>query len=86
MRRFFSCQTGRPSENLYQQELPFPDGNLRFPAGQHFGGDEALALDFMNVMAGGRAKSSLEAGLRSAAVCLAAREADAASGFIPVRY
>lgn len=53
---------------------------------QHFGGDEALALDFMSVLNGGCARSDLTAGLESAAICLAARDADAAGRFIPIEY
>ncbi len=60
--------------------------NFRFGSGQHFGGDEALALDFMNVLEGGKAASDLTAGLDSAAVCLAARDADALGRFIPIEY
>ncbi len=59
---------------------------FHFGSGQHFGGDEALALDFLNVLSGGAARSDLIAGLESAAVCLAARESDAAGRFIPVAY
>ncbi|MBR6185556.1 MAG: Gfo/Idh/MocA family oxidoreductase [Clostridia bacterium] len=59
---------------------------FRFPAGQHFGGDEALALDFLNVLSGGAARSDLKAGLESAAVCLAAREAAEAGRFMPILY
>ena len=81
----FDFNTGEIREDRYFTPQTVTHA-FRFPAGQHFGGDEALALDFMNVMAGGRAKSDLAAGLRSAAVCLAAREADAAGGFVPVRY
>ncbi len=55
-------------------------------SGQHFGGDEALALDFMSVLNGGSARSDLTAGLESAAICLAARDADAAGRFIPIEY
>ncbi len=55
-------------------------------SGQHLGGDEALALDFLHVLEGGKARSDLKAGLESAAVCLAAREADAAGRFIPIEY
>ncbi len=55
-------------------------------SGQHFGGDEALALDFMNVLNGGISRSGLTAGLESAAICLAAREADAAGRFVPIEY
>ncbi|HIU20371.1 MAG TPA: Gfo/Idh/MocA family oxidoreductase [Candidatus Limiplasma stercoravium] len=59
---------------------------FHFPAGQHFGGDEALALDFVHVLEGGQAQSDLCAGLQSAACCLAARDADARGCFVPVQY
>ena len=57
-----------------------------FGAGQHFGGDEALALDFLDVLDGKAARSDLKAGLESAAVCLAAREAASAGRFVPIAY
>lgn len=53
---------------------------------QHFGGDEALAFDFMRVLDGGQAQSDLKAGLASAAVCLAAKEAAALGRFVPIVY
>ena len=42
-------------------------------AHSHFGGDEALALEFIGLMEGTAPTSDLRAGLNSAAVCLAAR-------------
>lgn len=54
--------------------------------GQHFGGDEALALDFMNVLNGERAKSDLNAGLISAADCLAAKRSAETGLPVRVRY
>lgn len=42
-------------------------------ANAHFGGDEALALEFMRLMEGKAPLPDLRAGLNSAAVCLAAR-------------
>ncbi len=46
-------------------------------SGAHFGGDEALALAFLDVLNGKPSASNLEDGLRSAACCLAARRAAA---------
>lgn len=59
---------------------------FHFPAGQHFGGDEQLALDFLRVLDGSPAQSDLQAGLVSAACCLAARESAELERFIPVDY
>ncbi len=42
-------------------------------AHSHFGGDEALALEFMGLMDGKKPNSDLRAGLNSAAACLAAK-------------
>lgn len=59
---------------------------FNFPAGMHFGGDEQLALDFLQVLEGGEAQSDLRAGLVSAAACLAARQAAQEGRFVPVEY
>ena len=59
---------------------------FRFPDGNHFGGDEALALEFLRVMDGQPSRSDLTDGLRSAAVCLAAREAAQEGRFITIDY
>ena len=49
---------------------------LHYPEGlMHFGGDEALARDFMAVLEGADSAADLEQGLVSAAACLAARKA-----------
>ena len=40
----------------------------------------------MNVLDGGDARSDLKAGLESAAVCLAAKEADERGCFVPILY
>lgn len=60
--------------------------SFQFPAGNHFGGDEALALEFLRVMNGQASRSDLTAGLASAAVCLAAKQADAQGRFVAVDY
>ena len=52
--------------------------------GGHFGGDEALALDFMNLLNGGKPSSSLADGLASAACCLAATHAAEEDRLVPV--
>lgn len=57
-----------------------------FPAGAHFGGDERLALDFLNVLDGQPAQSHLGAGLESAAACLAAKQSDLEGRFVPIEY
>lgn len=57
-----------------------------FPNGNHFGGDEALALEFLRVMDGQPSRSDLTDGLRSAAVCLAAREAAQSGRFVTIDY
>lgn len=59
---------------------------FNFAEGMHFGGDESLALDFMNVLNGENAQSDLNAGLQSAACCLAAKEAAEKGKFIPIIY
>ena len=63
-----------------------PCRSFRFPDGNHFGGDEALALEFLRVMDGQPSRSDLADGLRSAAVCLAAREAAQEGRFITIDY
>lgn len=57
-----------------------------FPAGNHFGGDERLALDYLRVLNGEPAQSDLRAGLDSAAACLAAKQADREGRFVPILY
>ena len=57
-----------------------------FPPGMHFGGDEQLAQDFLRVLDGAPAESDLQAGLDSAAICLAARRAAEEGRFVPVAY
>lgn len=59
---------------------------FNFPAGNHFGGDERLALDFLRVLNGEPAQSDLSAGLASAAACLAAKQADQEGRFVPIYY
>lgn len=57
-----------------------------FPGGNHFGGDEALALDFLRVLDGEPAGSNLKAGLQSAVACLAAKESAETSAYVDIRY
>ncbi|MDO5435795.1 MAG: Gfo/Idh/MocA family oxidoreductase [Clostridia bacterium] len=57
-----------------------------FANGNHFGGDEALALDFVNVLNGKKAVSDLTAGLISAADCLAARRSAETGRPVDIRY
>ncbi len=59
---------------------------FNYPPGAHFGGDEELALDFMNVMNGKKAKANLKDGLISAACCLAARQSSEDKQFVKIKY
>lgn len=81
----FDFNTGEIREDRYFTSQTVTHA-FHFSAGQHFGGDEALALDFLNVLNGGKARSDLKAGLESAAICLSARDADQAGKFIPIKY
>ena len=81
----FDFNTGEIREDRYFTPQTVVH-TFRFPAGQHFGGDEALALDFLNVLNGGAARSDLKAGLESAAVCLAAKESAEMGRFVPILY
>lgn len=56
------------------------------PAGLHFGGDEALVLDFLRILDGETSRSDLSAGLVSAASCLAARQSAEEGRFITIEY
>ncbi|MEN6418895.1 MAG: gfo/Idh/MocA family oxidoreductase, partial [Clostridiaceae bacterium] len=76
----FDFYTGEIREDRY--DTPQTVNHVfRADAHSHFGGDEALALEFLGLMDGKKPESDLEAGLRSAAVCLAAKRS-AASGRI----
>ena len=81
----FDFNTGEIREDRYLTSQTVTH-SFHFGSGQHFGGDEALALDFLNVLSGRPAQSDLTAGLESAAICLAARDADAAERFVPIEY
>ena len=69
----FDWYTGEIRRDMYftpqtaVHKFSFADGN-------HFGGDEMLALEFLKVMDGQPSESNLTAGLQSAAACLAAKE------------
>lgn len=54
--------------------------------GQHFGGDDLLAVDFMNVLSGKPALSDLTAGLNSAAACLAAKRSAETGERVKIGY
>ena len=54
-------------------------------AHSHFGGDEALALEFMGLMNGIKPESDLRAGLNSAATCLAAKRSSESGRLESVR-
>ncbi|HML67908.1 MAG TPA: Gfo/Idh/MocA family oxidoreductase [Clostridia bacterium] len=79
----FDFYTGEIREDRY--DLPqtvmhtFQSG-----AHSHFGGDEALALEFMGLMNGKKPESDLLAGLNSAAVCLAAKRSSESGLLEPV--
>lgn len=80
----FNFYTGEIREDRY--DLPQTVTHI-FQSGahSHFGGDEALALEFLGLMNGKKPDSDLKAGLDSAAVCLAAKRS-AESGLLePVR-
>ena len=80
----FDFYTGEIREDRY--DLPqtvmhtFQSG-----AHSHFGGDEALALEFMGLMNGKKPASDLLAGLNSAATCLAAKCSSESGRLEPVR-
>ena len=68
----FDFYTGEIREDRY--DLPQTvTHTFQSGAHSHFGGDEALALEFMGLMNGIKPESDLRAGLNSAAVCLAAK-------------
>lgn len=79
----FDFYTGEVREDRYDTPQTVTH---RFAGGahSHFGGDEALALDFMGLMNGQKPDSDLEAGLNSAAVCLAARRSAQSGRLEPV--
>ncbi len=80
----FDFYTGEIREDRY--DMPQTVTHV-FQSGahSHFGGDEALALEFLALMNGKEPTSNLKAGLDSAAVCLAAKRS-AESGLLePVR-
>ena len=81
----FDFNTGVIREDRYDTPQTVTH-TFQFASGQHFGGDEALARDFLRVLEGEKARSDLKAGLESAAVCLTAREADGAGRFLPIIY
>ena len=69
----FDFYTGRLRVDWYDGRTG-AEYRFRVPEGlQHFGGDEALAREFLAVMEGAPSGSDLSAGLASAAACLAAR-------------
>ena len=57
-----------------------------YPEGMHFGGDEQLALGYIDILEGKPSRASLKDGLASAAACLAAKKSAAADTSIPVFY
>lgn len=81
----FDFYTAEIREDCYQTPQTITH-SFHFPAGMHFGGDERLALDFLNVLNGHPAESDLTAGLASAAACLAARQASEDGRFVAIHY
>ena len=80
----FDFYTGEIREDRY--DLPQTVTHVfRADAHSHFGGDEALALEFMGLMNGKKPESDLLAGLNSAAVCLAAKRSSESGWLEPVR-
>ena len=68
----FDFYTGEIREDRYDTPQTVTHV-FRADAHSHFGGDEALALEFLGLMDGKKPESDLRAGLNSAAVCLAAK-------------
>ena len=81
----FDFYTGEIREDRYLTPQTVTH-RFNFPPGMHFGGDEALAADFLRVLNGERAQSDLSAGLVSAASCLAAKEAAELGRFVNINY
>lgn len=81
----FDFYTAEIREDCYQTPQTITH-SFHFPSGMHFGGDERLALDFLNVLNGHPAESDLTAGLASAAACLAARQAAEEGRFVDIGY
>ena len=80
----FDFYTGEIREDRY--DMPQTVTHVfRADAHSHFGGDEALALEFLALMDGKKPNSDLQAGLNSAAVCLAARRSSESGLLEPVR-
>jgi len=80
----FDFYTGQVREDRYDTPQTVTHA-FESGAHSHFGGDEALALDFMGLMDGKVPVSNLRAGLNSAAVCLAARRSAESGALEPVR-
>lgn len=80
----FDFYTGEIREDRY--DMPETVTHV-FQSGahSHFGGDEALALEFMGLMDGKKPESDLRAGLNSAAVCLAAKRSSESGKLEAVR-
>ncbi|MEN6637165.1 MAG: Gfo/Idh/MocA family oxidoreductase [Clostridiaceae bacterium] len=80
----FDFYTGEIREDRY--DMPETVTHV-FQSGahSHFGGDEALALEFMGLMDGKKPESDLRAGLNSAAVCLAAKRSSESGKLESVR-
>lgn len=80
----FDFYTGEIREDRY--DMPQTVTHVfRADAHSHFGGDEALALEFLALMHGEKPNSDLQAGLNSAAVCLAAKRSAESGRLEPVR-
>ncbi len=81
----FDFYTGAIHEDRYFTPQTV-EHQFHFPDGAHFGGDEMLALEFMNLMDGKKPVSDLSAGLASAAACLAAKKSSETNQQVKIRY
>ncbi len=61
-------------------QFHYPEGLV------HFGGDEALAREFLSVLNGNPSQSDLEQGLASAAACLAAKKSAKTQQTLSIEY
>lgn len=81
----FDFYTGTIHEDRYFSPQTV-EHQFHFPEGAHFGGDEMLALEFMNLMDGKKPMSDLSAGLASAAACLAAKKSAESNQQVKIFY
>jgi predicted dehydrogenase len=76
----------RNSVNYYPSHKPFADTSSAGDILSHFGGDIALAEDFIGILKGTHtSRTTIEMGIQSAYTCLAARESARTGQFVDVR-